>query len=464
MFLRLTIVLCCSGAFAAAERASAAPVTGWTIVDSTTGGATTKSLTGAATDSPVVGTGADGSASQIALYAPISGSADTAADISLVNGQTVTLTGSATLVGSASSMEQFRFGLFYEGSPPVDAKGWLGYIANNSANAGGGALRAKRASYFDFHNLLFAATSAAGSSFNLQTSVDGGSFSAGTYDFSMAITRTGSSLVIDAALTRGTAFAQIWDNVLVTDPDYLTFNFNRVGFLSGNSSSADQITFSGVDVTTTITPSLTLEILASGPEAGAMRIVNDSGMVLDVDYYEITSPSGSLDAIGWNSLDDQSPTPAPAGWHEAGGSDEHLLSEANILGSTILPVDGVVRLGHGFEADGVEDLQFSVGLTDDRLIAGSVVYITPGDFNADGSVDVADLAEWKSGFGAGGAANADADFDGDSDGSDFLAWQRSLGASTGVATAMSVPESAAIILAGPWGAMLAALSRRRAAR
>jgi hypothetical protein len=77
-------------------------------------------------------------------------------------------------------------------------------------------------------------------------------------------------------------------------------------------------------------------------------------------------------------------------------------------------------------------------------------------------VDAADLAEWRSGFGASGAANADADFDGDSDGSDFLAWQRSLGAATGVAATLSVPESAAIILACPWGAMLAAFRRRRA--
>ncbi|MBA3481805.1 MAG: hypothetical protein H0T51_08325, partial [Pirellulales bacterium] len=159
---------------AASGMACAAPVTGWTLVDASTGGSTTKSLTGANTDAPVVGTGADASATQVALYAPIFGPADTAPDVSLVNGQTVTLTGSATLTGVANSLEQFRFGLFYEGSAPVNAKGWLGYIANNSAGGSGGALRAKRASYFDFDNLLFAATSASGSSSNLQSSIDGG--------------------------------------------------------------------------------------------------------------------------------------------------------------------------------------------------------------------------------------------------------------------------------------------------
>src|SRR5690606_11299900 len=52
----------------------------------------------------------------------------------------------------------------------------------------------------------------------------------------------------------------------------------------------------------------------------------------------------------------------------------------------------------------------------------------PGDFNGDGMVDAADLAEWKSNFGTG--PGADADGDGDSDGADFLAWQQNFGATS----------------------------------
>jgi N-acetylglucosamine-6-sulfatase len=56
----------------------------------------------------------------------------------------------------------------------------------------------------------------------------------------------------------------------------------------------------------------------------------------------------------------------------------------------------------------------------------------PGDFNGDRTVDGADLAHWKSGYGTATGATTlqgDADDDGDVDGGDFLAWQRQLGAS-----------------------------------
>lgn len=50
------------------------------------------------------------------------------------------------------------------------------------------------------------------------------------------------------------------------------------------------------------------------------------------------------------------------------------------------------------------------------------------DFDKDGDVDAADVAQWQEDFGLNG--DSDADGDGDSDGADFLIWQRQLG--TGV--------------------------------
>ncbi len=97
---------------------------------------------------------------------------------------------------------------------------------------------------------------------------------------------------------------------------------------------------------------------------------------------------------------------------------------------------------------------------------------TPGDFNADGTVDAADLALWQAGVGTTGNAThwqGDADGDADVDGADFLVWQRNLGMTTAMPGASSVPEpvtstsSIAILCA------LASLTRssaavRRAAR
>lgn len=65
----------------------------------------------------------------------------------------------------------------------------------------------------------------------------------------------------------------------------------------------------------------------------------------------------------------------------------------------------------------------------------------PGDFNNDGMVDGADLAQWRGDFGDN--PDSDADGDGDSDGADFLAWQRNLGTGVAVPATGAVPEPAA---------------------
>ena len=68
-----------------------------------------------------------------------------------------------------------------------------------------------------------------------------------------------------------------------------------------------------------------------------------------------------------------------------------------------------------------------------------------GDFDEDGEVDAADLAQWRGDFGLN--ALSDADNDGDSDGADFLAWQRQLGSGPPVTAASTlVPEPATVAL------------------
>jgi hypothetical protein len=72
-----------------------------------------------------------------------------------------------------------------------------------------------------------------------------------------------------------------------------------------------------------------------------------------------------------------------------------------------------------------------------------LVVPTAGDFNTDGTVDAADLAQWQGDFGLNG--DSDADNDGDSDGADFLSWQRQLGSgSPTTASSAAVPEPATL--------------------
>ncbi len=65
------------------------------------------------------------------------------------------------------------------------------------------------------------------------------------------------------------------------------------------------------------------------------------------------------------------------------------------------------------------------------------------DFDADGDVDAADLAQWQGDFGING--DSDADNDGDTDGADFLAWQRNFGA-TSLSASTAVPEPSCLLL------------------
>jgi hypothetical protein len=84
----------------------------------------------------------------------------------------------------------------------------------------------------------------------------------------------------------------------------------------------------------------------------------------------------------------------------------------------------------------------------------------PGDFNGDGSVDAADLAQWRDDFGVN--ADSDADGDGDTDGADLLAWQRNLTPQPPATTANNAaPEPMAGALALPGTAMALTGRRRR---
>jgi hypothetical protein len=78
----------------------------------------------------------------------------------------------------------------------------------------------------------------------------------------------------------------------------------------------------------------------------------------------------------------------------------------------------------------------------------SVAEPLPGDFNADGVVDVLDLTAWNMHFGQSpaSAVEGDGDADGDVDGADFLIWQRGL--TVGMeGSVQQVPEPAALAVA-----------------
>ncbi|MEO2049473.1 MAG: endonuclease [Pirellulales bacterium] len=85
---------------------------------------------------------------------------------------------------------------------------------------------------------------------------------------------------------------------------------------------------------------------------------------------------------------------------------------------------------------------------DNIIIEGFTgVSFLEADFNADGNVDGADLAQWQGDFGLN--ENSDADGDSDSDGADFLVWQQQFGTGSNSALlSQAVPEPSSALLLG----------------
>lgn len=194
-------------------------------------------------------------------------------------------------------------------------------------------------------------------------------------------------------------------------------------------------------------PTLTLEVNTT---TGAMRFLNEQAVNFDVSYYEIRSAAGALNVGGWSSLDDaEAGDPVGTGWDEAASSTANILSEMNLTSTRTFSAGSSVALGNAYSTGGALDVRFLFAAPGGALQTGIVNYVQsaagiPGDFNNNGSVNAADLDQWKGDFGVN--ADSDGDHDGDTDGADFLIWQRNFGAVGATATANAVPEPTSVSL------------------
>jgi hypothetical protein len=128
---------------------------------------------------------------------------------------------------------------------------------------------------------------------------------------------------------------------------------------------------------------------------GQVNLKNESGATAHIDYYEITSAAGALNATAWNSLQEQNLAGFPAGngsgngWEQFGGSRGTILGESYLTGNSAVANNAAIGLGAAFNVGGARDLVFRYG-----EIAGAVPPPT-GDYSDNGTVDAADFVAWR---------------------------------------------------------------------
>ncbi|RIK85079.1 MAG: hypothetical protein DCC67_04390 [Planctomycetota bacterium] len=134
---------------------------------------------------------------------------------------------------------------------------------------------------------------------------------------------------------------------------------SRVVSLNGNAVTVDSarphyidniaIGTTWADVATVNVPRLTLEVNSNGQ----VRWINNTSQAIPLAYYEILSPSGSLNPTAWNSLDEQNVSSGT--WAENNPTTSQLI-ESNLTSATTLAPGASLPLGAAFSVGGTQDL------------------------------------------------------------------------------------------------------------
>ncbi|MBN1853137.1 MAG: hypothetical protein JW829_10455 [Pirellulales bacterium] len=201
-------------------------------------------------------------------------------------------------------------------------------------------------------------------------------------------------------------------------------------------------------------PEYTLQI---NTDTGAVSLINETGYVLDINAYRITSAGNSLNPAGWNSLDNQD-YDGSGSWTEL-GTTAGELSEGFLGGHSMIATGTTIQLGSAYNTTvDVRDIAIEFHLPSAAptlFFDGIVEYVTGvetnADFDGDGDVDGADFLSWQLGFGMASPthANGDANFDGQVDATDIGIWKSQFGTtggSSGLGSTAAVPEPATAML------------------
>ena len=296
-----------------AAAASAAPVTGWAKDPLNNAGSPAVPLTGELTDSPVLGDGVtDLSGDNAVIYASIPLT-------TLAIGEQITLSGTITMVGVQQRDQVFRWGLFKDDGVDPATGGWLGYIgeSGNGSSSNLGNLWSRDPAGTSFATTThMSITAGKAVSLGISKNTDPGPIPAdGTYDFTLTIGKydNQNQTVIDASLIQsGGNFNQAWAQATEVNPTRVVTSFDRVSLLSASVSDAEQMAFSGIDVSVAPIVAPKLQVVQYAGDTSLVRVLNGTGAAVDMKYYEIRSAGGAEHV--------RLERPRPAGRERSGGN------------------------------------------------------------------------------------------------------------------------------------------------
>jgi hypothetical protein len=401
-------------------------------------------------------------------------------DVSIVNQGSISELNDGVSVTDAALLE-------VQGAFAINAVGTSGQNGNGADTYAGGST----ANQFDFVGILFPEPAFGVTSVRVQHYLanDGGWW--GPYSGPPTSSPLAASDLTSPQVQTTTNGGITWSNVASATTDYVakyTGIPRGTGFPNATAGPFATLTFAeqngidgirliqngagNVDAGPGFIGVTELEVIGKPQElkltvntsTGVVSIDNAVQNDIAFDLYRIGSPSGSLNANGWDSLENPSGNPpgfpsgngSGNGWEELGHPNDSLVAEGYLAGSsTIAPSDAALSLGRLFAPGGAHDLTFRYRTANGRFIdVESVEYVTQpalfGDYNSDDVVDAADYVVWRKHFGSEVTLYNDST-PGMVNGDDLLEWSRHFGETVGgtasaTADASRVPEPGGVLL------------------